>query len=146
MVRFTLRSRLWWVVVAAAFLLGPLVVFGFPADAELKERALVIGISLIGVGLIFTKYAMVSAIRLDENGIVVERRLMPNLVFAWRGTVIKHHPGRSRAAAGLMIESSGAEGEYREPYFFPLREVDDSERLLTELRERLGPRFREEGE
>jgi len=145
-VRYTLRSRLWWVGVATAFLLGPLLVVGFPAEAGLQERALVIAVSLIGIGLIFAKYAMVRAIRLDESGIVVERRVMPNLVFAWRGTVIKYHTGRGRAATGLMIESSGAEGEYREPYFFPLREVEDSEGLLSELRERLGPRFREKGE
>lgn len=141
--RYSIKGRLWWVVGAAVFLAGPLFFIGFPKDATVAEKWMVSLASVLCVGLIFWKYAMIAGIRVEENGFVVERRLVTDLEYPWRGTVVSYHKGQRRAVEGLMIESIGVHGLDREPFFFPLRDVENEEQLLAEMREKLGVRFHE---
>lgn len=108
----------------------------------LREWGLVLLVYLLLVALLWSKYYVLLAVRLDEHGVTVVRRGLRDVQFSWASLTVSERAGARRAAGGMVFERDGEE----EPYFLPFNRLteEDVEAMLQALQERLGPRYGKE--
>jgi hypothetical protein len=82
-------------------------------------------------------------VRLDEQGISVERRGHGAWQVPWELLSVSERRGARRAPAGLVLERTDEE----EPFWLPLQGLGDEQAVALKqaLRARLGERYSEEG-
>ncbi|ASS74812.1 hypothetical protein CIG75_07355 [Tumebacillus algifaecis] len=101
-----------------------------------KEAVILVLLYLLLLVLVFMRHFLQKGLRVTDEGLVVERRLLAPIVYPWEGLRVKYHPKEKRLAAGLEL----AQGEGG-PRFLALTNVRDEDKLRAELEHRLGSRY-----
>ena len=104
--------------------------------SNLQDWLLPLGLYVLLLGFLHQRFFLLRAVRTDEHGLTVERRLAADLFFPWSTLQVTYQPRAKRAAGGLMLERSDED----EPYFLVLTWFDDEEQLRQEIATRLGGR------
>jgi len=90
------------------------------------------------VGLVVAKFFVLRGVRLDETGLTVQKRLLPDVSWTWEELRVSHRRRKRRSPGGLVIESAREETAVA---FLPLDGLHEGEALLSALQQRLGTRY-----
>ncbi|TCP54642.1 hypothetical protein EV586_104263 [Tumebacillus sp. BK434] len=107
------------------------------AQQTIQEAVVLALLYVLLLGLLFMRHFVLKGVRVAEEGLVVERRLLPSKVYPWQGMTVVYHPKERRLAEGLEIQQGDERGQ-----FLALTHVADTDQLRAELEERLGSRYR----
>lgn len=106
-----------------------------------EEVALLTALDVLLVVLLFLKYFVKKGLRLDDEALIVERRLLSDRTYRLETIEIVYHPREKRLKAGLEIRRRGKEIELLD--FVTLDNLQGVEQLRAALSSKLGDRYRD---
>ncbi|ARU63446.1 hypothetical protein CBW65_22440 [Tumebacillus avium] len=107
------------------------------AQETVKEAIVLALLYVLLLGLLFMRHFAMKGLRVADEGLVVERRLLKSKVYPWQRLQVIYHSQEKRLAEGLEILQGEGRGE-----FVALTKVRDTEKLRAELAERLGSKYK----
>jgi hypothetical protein len=134
-VRLRYETKMGWLTLAGvltlfAMALGPEL--GLLWSVRRAEGLLFAGVLVLALGLIFARFFVLAGVRVEEQGLTIERRGLPEVFFPWDGLRVSERSGEKRGAGGWMLETEGKE----EAFFLPEKGLVGKERLQEEFRKR----------